>query len=128
MSTINRCDICGKDENNRGINISKEPIKLQIVNYKKEPYNIFVRINIEPDTDTQKYDSLINKMKNIRCEKDAMDLYKECTEGKNSNYTIDKGNIYIKLNNPEPHICDKCKRGLAELVLKYGKYEVLTKF
>lgn len=127
MSSIYCCDICGKSQDNKkNIHISSEPIKLQIVNHKKEPYNVFVRVNIEPDKDTKKYNSLLNKLSNIRTEEDVKELYKEYSTS--SDYTVNNNGVFVKLSNPEPHICDKCKRSLAELVLKYGTYEVITKF
>lgn len=107
MSTIYKCDICGKSQDKVKFDI--RPIKLQIPNHKKQKINIYLNVMLEHDTDTK-------LLEQLSTEHPLEEIYD----------AISAGDIKLKL--PYPSVCIKCKREMIKLALAYGKEEKIEVF
>lgn len=133
MSIMRRCDICGKNETQKGCKFSEEVLKLKIPNHKGEIFNVYCAIRIEQEDDSELLDKLynINKMPEITTaeisgfsdneEEEQMQL-EELLFGKIMNkLQAEPMAISMKLKHPNPLICDSCKKELLKLSIAYGK-------
>ena len=126
MSFLNRCDICGKAQGRKGIKFDNRPLKLQIPNYKKLPYNIYVDVKIEDARDTRKIQEFYKNKESF------LDNIKGMMGGAGVDFDESEmpqsGAATIAFENPYPIICNSCKRELIKLTLSYGDERVPVKF
>ena len=124
MSIQVNCDICGE----KNIMYTNEDIKLQIVNHKKIPYNIYVKVDIEQADDTMTHKILTDKVESLSTKEEILEFIEECNKPESIyKYDKEKDLFYFEANNPEPHICDKCKKSISKVVLEHGKYHVIER-
>ena len=135
MSFSLKCDICGKTEESNGVKFDSRPLMIQLVNHKKQPYNVFLSIGIEHASDTAMKEELFENRNNA-FEKMMMEAFKNGAiikqvgnpESANVTPVPIEAIIQNKMKNPSPTFCTKCKRHLAQYAVHYGLEGELVKF
>jgi hypothetical protein len=132
MSFLLKCDICGKAEDSKSVKFDSRPIMLQIKNHKKQPYNVFVSVNIEHAADTAFKENLYENRNDV-LEKMMLEAFKNgammsVAPGQQVQQIPIDSLIQSKLKNPTPVVCKKCKRIIAQYAVNYGADGELVKF
>ena len=120
MGFISKCNMCGKLEPE--VAFTANPIQLQLPNYKGELYNFYVGISIEKDSDSQKVMKMMDEVKGRNLEQALHNMM----QGKNKQTLMQE--IYAHLEEPEPMLCDKCKKKLASFLVEYGNAYEMKEF
>jgi len=114
MSYIKQCNICGKFEGEKGTKFSGNELSLNIPGYKGKNYNLYMLFGLIYEEDEKKMLKAKEKLKNL----DLEDILKKNFRNESDEELDDLK--HIKLEEPEPLICDKCKKGIAYLMWQYG--------
>ena len=119
---LQQCDICGRIENSMCLNkdkdnkkyklaFSSDPLRLTIKNFSNQPYNVYLDIGAQKQSDTKKLKSLYNTVKNLR-------TIDSCADESNIQEMI-----ALKMDNPFPAICNDCKKKLIIRILSEDETE-----
>jgi hypothetical protein len=116
MSVKSICDMCGMGEPK--VQFTVEPFKLQLPNYRNELYNFYVYIEMEKTSDAELVRSIKEKYANPGVEQ----LVQKLMGDKHSMSMHEKlmTEIYSRIENPCPLLCNKCKRKLESFLVRFG--------
>lgn len=143
MSYVQKCDMCGKIEGKSGkkgeevvTTFNHKPIAVRLKNHRGHKYNVYATIIIEHNKDTQTIqgfvdndqdviEEIFNKAMKAGAINPLEGQLKTTPDGGMSIVTKKPTNpmdiIFHSLENPEPMICDRCKRIMLQYCQKYGK-------
>lgn len=129
MAILKKCDICGKIES-KDVLFTDGEIKLQIPTYTGETYNVFLTMEVENNKDTQNLADFYKTMSNKEVMQEAAEkaMLTQFLGHMMQGHMAKSDIAPPELVNPFPMMCDKCKRGLMFLALRYGKTDKIEKF
>ena len=134
MSFSLKCDICGRTEDSKGVKFDSRPLMIQLMNHKKQPYNVFLSIGIEHAADTTLKEEIFENRNNA-FERMMMEAFKNGaiikqvgTSADNATPMAIEAILQNKMKNPAPTFCTRCKRALAQYAIHYGLEGELVKF
>jgi hypothetical protein len=117
MGFIPKCNMCGLIEPEAVF--TSNPIQLQLPNYKGDLYNFYVNIQLEKDSDSQHMIQMLEEIKGKKLDKAMNNMM----QGKTGQMLMQE--IYSHLEEPEPMLCDRCKKKLSSFLVENGSpYEM----
>ncbi len=122
---LQKCDICGKIEGLKIIDhktgkkdtlkFTELPLRLTTKNVCGEDYDIFVIVSLQKSTDTKRID---NFAKGLLSNPDFGNMVKNMGESMEPEQIQTRIFSTVKLDNPNPSICDDCKKKMLEAISK----------
>lgn len=130
MAILKKCNFCGKTENQKGVVFGDSILKLIVPAYDGKNYNVYLMVDCVYDKDEQRIEQTRKELANPKPE----DILKMLACGGAKTIKEEGGkdsilvNKKITLEEPYPLMCEKCKKGIAYLLLQCGMAHQMEKF